>query len=157
MDAYFKNAEYKSVFASLEYVFNCAKYPKITCADTNHVPTDYGIIKPIDELIPFYFANVTVRDIALIRLNCDITITRDELLKLIEETPYQDLKNFYSMFLFEPITFIESAMKLYNKFAKGIDLPELMEECLEKCPNPEFTGKNTCMLSPYPLVELGTI
>lgn len=144
MDSYLKHSKFRSVFNALEIAFKYGKVPKVK-----------GTEEPIEEFKPFYFEGVTLSDLANIRESNDLKTTREELLELIESST-EDLKNFYSMFLFEPITFLEHVDKEYSDLLSAFSSEFFIKVC-ESIDFKDFKGESACMLTRFPIIELDTI
>lgn len=144
MDSYLKHSKFRSVFNALEIAFKYGKVPEVK-----------GTEEPIEEFKPFYFEGVSLSDLASIRESNDLKTTREELLELIESST-EDLKNFYSMFLFEPITFLEQVDKEYSDLLSAFSSEFFIKVC-ESVDFKDFKGENACMLTRFPIIELDTI
>ena len=144
MDSYLKHSKFRSVFNALEIAFKYGKVPEVK-----------GTEEPIEEFKPFYFEGVSLSDLANIRESNDLKTTREELLELIESST-EDLKNFYSMFLFEPITFLEQVDKEYSDLLSAFSSEFFIKVC-ESIDFKDFKGESACMLTRFPIIELDTI
>ena len=161
MDKFFKIAKFRSImdaitdslkngqrcFSKLNFV-SPSEVEHKNSPETSQKISEREIEKVKDEFKPFFHEGITLYEIALLRQEFDLKTTREELIELIKSSE-GSIREFYKMFLFEPVTFLEECSKLHQELTNGFD-PEgkmfltILEDENYKTFN--FEGENDCLL-----------
>ena len=112
-----------------------------------------------DEFKVFYDAvldsDTPLYNIVLTRQLNELYTSRDELIQLINESDGK-VKEFYKLFLFEPITYLEKVNKFYETLTNGFDADGKLyltilqdEKFIEQFINNDLKDKNDCLLTKF--------
>lgn len=158
MDSYFELSRFNSV---LDALTDSLKNGQRLYSTIN--PSEDDLKNILDEFKPFFSKGVTLYDIATIHLKNDLKTTREELIKLINSSN-GSLREFYKMFLFEPLTFLESCDESYKALANGFDKDgKLFWTILQsdsfkgELTSLSFDGHNECLLTRFSNEPIETI
>lgn len=158
MDSYFELSRFNTILDALTDSLKNGQRLYFTIE-----PSENDVKNIREEFKPFFLKGVTLYDIATIRLKNDLKTTREELIQLVKSSS-GSLREFYKMFLFEPLTFLESCDESYKAMTDGFDKDGKMfwtilqsDSFKGELSSLSFDGRNECLLTKFSNEPIETI